>query len=90
MTLAEIEKLDRDYLTVVEVASCLHYDAQVVRDQVERNPKWLGFNICQCGKSIKIPRLAFIAWMKGEIPMLVYDQSVHQLGYQSSSALMRT
>ena len=75
MTLAEIEKLDRDFLTVAEVASCLHTGAQLVRDQAERCPRYLGFNICKCGHAYKIPRLAFIAWMKGEIPMLIYDQS---------------
>lgn len=77
MTLAEIEELDRDFLTVAEVSSCLHADAQVIRDQAERCPKYLGFNICKCGRSYKIPRLAFIAWMKGTIPQLVLDQSIH-------------
>lgn len=70
MTLAEIELLDRDFLTVAEVASCLHYDAQIVRDQAERDPRYLGFNISKCGHSYKIPRLAFIAWMKGTIPIM--------------------
>lgn len=70
MTLAEIEQIDRDYLTVAEVASCLHFDAQIVRDQAERDPKFLGFNISKCGHSFKIPRLAFIAWMKGTIPII--------------------
>lgn len=80
MTLAEIEKLDRDYLTVAEVASCLHYDAQVVRDQAERDPKFLGFNISKCGHSFKIPRLAFIAWMKGEIPIIaIHSQYIGSL-----------
>ena len=80
MTLAEIEKLDRDYLTVAEVASCLHYDAQIVRDQAERDPKFLGFNISKCGHSFKIPRLAFIAWMKGEIPIIaIHSQYIGSL-----------
>ena len=79
MTLAEIEKMDKDFLTVSEVASCLKADPQIVRDQAQRNPQYLGFNISQFGHAFRIPRLAFIAWMKGEIPMLVYDQSIHRL-----------
>ena len=70
MRLAEIELLDRDFLTVAEVASCIRCDPQSVRDQAEMNPKFLGFNIAKIGHSYKIPRLAFIAWMKGEIPVM--------------------
>lgn len=79
MTLAEIEQIERDYLTVAEVATCLHADPQIVRDQAERCPRYLGFNICKFGHSFKIPRLAFIAWMKGTIPQMVLDQSIHRL-----------
>lgn len=75
MTLAEIEKLDCDFLTVAQVASCLHADPQVIRDQSQREPKWLGFNISQFGHSFRIPRLAFIAWMKGQIPVIAYKVS---------------
>ena len=70
MRLAEIELLDRDFLTVAEVASCIKSDPQSIRDQAEMNPKYLGFNIAKIGHSYKIPRLAFIAWMKGEIPVM--------------------
>ena len=73
MTLAEIELLDCDFLTVAQVASCLHADPQVIRDQSQREPKYLGFNISQFGHSFRIPRLAFIAWMKGQIPIVAYQ-----------------
>lgn len=70
MRLAEIEMLDRDFLTVAEVASCIKCDPQSVRDQAEMNPQYLGFNIAKIGHSYKIPRLAFVAWMKGQIPIV--------------------
>jgi len=74
MTLAEIEAMDCDFLTVAQVASCMHYDPQVIRDQAERDIKWLGFPVCKAGKSIRIPRKGFIAWATGQVPMMVYDQ----------------
>lgn len=70
MTLMDIEMLDRDLLTVAEVAGCLRCDPQLIRDQAERNPQYLGFNIAKIGHSYKIPRLAFIAWMKGQVPIM--------------------
>ena len=75
MTLKEIELLDRDFLTVAEVAGCLKCDPQLVRDQTERNPKYLGFSIAKIGHSYKIPRLAFIAWMKGTTPIIAWKES---------------
>ena len=74
MTLAEIENLDCDFLTVKQIAECLHMDQQVIRDQCERNIKWLGFPACRCGHSFRFPREGFIAWATGKVPMLVYDQ----------------
>lgn len=74
MTLSEIEAMDCDFLTVQQVAGCIHCDPQLIRDQAEAEPKYLGFHITKIGHSFRIPRLGFIAWMKGQVPMLVYDQ----------------
>ena len=79
MTLAEIAELDCDFLTVKQVAECLHMNEQLVRDQATRNQKWLGFPTCQAGRSFRFPRKGFLAWAYGETPMLVYDQSVHKI-----------
>ena len=75
MTLAEIKELDKDFLSVAEVAGCLHMDQQLIRDQCERDIKWLGFPACRCGHSFRFPREGFIAWATGATPMLVYEQS---------------
>ena len=75
MTLEEIEKLKCDFLTVAQVASCMMCSPQLIRDQAIREPKYLGFNISQFGHSFRIPRLAFIAWMKGQVPVMAYKVS---------------
>ena len=79
MTLAEIKKLIDDFLTTKQVAECLHMDPQLIRDQCERNIKWLGFPACRCGHSFRFPREGFIAWATGQVPMLVYDQTIHKI-----------
>ena len=70
MTLAEIERLTCNTLTVKQVAEFLGKDPQVIRDQAEREPKYLGFPICKAGHSYCIPRLGFIAWVNGMIPVI--------------------
>lgn len=77
MTLKDLEMLDTNTLTVKTVAEFLGKDPQVIRDQAEREPKYLGFPICKAGHSYCIPRLGFIAWVKGLTPMMVMDQRVH-------------
>jgi hypothetical protein len=74
MTLAEIKAMEKDFLSVADVAGCLHMDQQLIRDQCERDIKWLGFPACRCGHSFRFPREGFIAWATGQTPMLVYEQ----------------
>ena len=70
MTIAEIENLDRDFLTVPEVAECIHCEPQLIRDEASKNPKYLGFPITKIGRSYKIPREGFVNWSKGLIPVI--------------------
>ena len=70
MTLAELESMECNTLTVKQVAEFLGKDPQIIRDQAEREPKYLGFPICKAGHSYCIPRLGFIAWVKGMIPVI--------------------
>lgn len=65
MTLADIESMDSNTLTVKQVAEFLGKDPQVIRDQAEREPKYLGFPICKAGHSYSIPRIGFINWVTG-------------------------
>lgn len=70
MTIAEISELNCDFLTVAQIASCLHCDAQLVRDEASKSPKYLGFPITKVGHSFKIPKEGFLRWYRGEIPVL--------------------
>ena len=70
-TLEELERMDRNVLTVQQVAEFLEKDPQVIRDQAEKDPKCLGFPICKAGRSYCIPRIGFINWYKGMTPVLV-------------------
>ena len=73
MTIQDIESMTCNTLTVRQVADFLGKDPQVIRDQAEREPKYLGFPICKAGHSYCIPRIGFITWVKGLTPVLNYE-----------------
>ena len=79
MRLAEIESLDRDFLTVAEVAKCIRCDAQLIRDEAEKNPKSLGFPITKIGHSWKIPKEGFVTWAKGRTPVIRWPWTYAQM-----------
>ena len=70
LTLEEIESMTSNTLTVKQVSEFLGKDPQVIRDQAEREPKYLGFPICKAGHSYCIPRVGFLTWVKGMTPIL--------------------
>lgn len=72
MTIADIEQMNCNVLTVKQVAEFLGKAPQVIRDQAERDPKYLGFPICKAGHSYCIPREGFLAWAKGMTPLMVW------------------
>ena len=72
MSIEDIERMTCNTLTVKQVAEFLGKDPQVIRDQAEREPKYLGFPICKAGHSYSIPRIGFIAWVKGMTPVIAY------------------
>ena len=72
MTLTELEAMTCNTLTVKQVSEFLGKDPQVIRDQAEREPRFLGFPICKAGHSYTIPRMGFIAWVKGMTPIIAY------------------
>jgi len=72
MTLKDIEQMEEDFLTVAQVAKFLKCEPQLIRDQAEREPKYLGFNISRFGHAFRIPRMAFVAWVKGTVPVMAY------------------
>ena len=81
MTLAEIEAMEGNVLTVKQVAEFLGMDPQLIRDQAARDPKFLGYAITNAGHSWKIPRLAFIAWVKGQVPQIACYSEMKEDGF---------
>lgn len=72
MTLAELERLEEDTITVQQAAEVLGCAPQYLRDGIKidlERPvemrRYL-FPHCQVGKRVYIPRDGFIRWMHGE------------------------
>ena len=66
MTLSEVERRDATPLTPAQVASVLHSDPQLIRVAARQRPELLGFDVIIVGNRVKIPREAFIAFMRGK------------------------
>lgn len=79
MTLAEIEAMDCNLLTVKQVAEFLGCDPQLIRDEASKSPALLGFSISKVGHSYKIPRVAFVNWAKGLVPVIQWPWSYEQM-----------
>ena len=69
MTLQDIEKMDSEYLIPEQVAAVLGCNAYAINVQVRDNPAALGFPTVKLGSRVKIPRIAFLRFMKGELPV---------------------
>ena len=65
MTLQEIESSGKDVLTACDVAEVLRCDPQAVRWYAKHKPASLGFPVIVMRNRVKIPRLAFLEFMKG-------------------------
>ena len=76
MTLADLEQIESNVLTVKQVAEFLGKDPQVIRDQADAEPKYLGFPICKAGHSYTIPKEGFLNWYRGMTPMLVWKDGM--------------
>ena len=70
MTLAEIEALESNTVSVKQAAEYLGCDPQLIRDEASKNPKYLGFPIAKVGHAFKIPKEGFVNWAKGLIPVM--------------------
>lgn len=66
MTLDELSMMTVDVLTPAQVAPILRLDADTIRGQARDCPERLGFNVIVAGSRVKIPRVAFLRFMRGE------------------------
>ena len=65
MTLDDLKRVDREYLTPVQVAEMLGCDPHGIRVWAHQRPEGLGFPVCVIGSRVKIPRRKFLEWMGG-------------------------
>jgi len=66
-TLKDIEAIPKDMLTIMDVREYLDCDANSFRTQARTDPSKLGFPVIVICNRIKIPKIPFIKFMKGEI-----------------------
>ena len=65
-TLDDISALQTDFLTCRQVSGILHADPYTIHMQATDRPELLGFPVIVMKRRVKIPRLAFVAFMKGK------------------------
>lgn len=66
LTLDQIAEMDSEVLTPAQVASVLHLDQDTIRGQARDCPWRLGFPVIVAGNRVKVPRLPFLRFMRGE------------------------
>lgn len=66
MTLQEIRESSKDMLTVHDICKIVGIDQNRIMWQARENPNRLGFPVCVAGRTVRIPRKAFVRWMDGE------------------------
>ncbi len=65
-TLTEIEACEREMLVPADIAPILGSDPQTIRLMAHQCREQLGFPVTIIGNRVKIPRAAFLAFMRGE------------------------
>lgn len=63
MTLEEIRRSDKPFLTPGDIAPVLGSDPQTIRVTARVAPEQLGFPVARVGNRTKIPRVAFLAFL---------------------------
>ena len=70
MTFGEIVASEKDFLTPADVADVLKCTPYTINLQAQEDSNKLGFPVCLTGRTVRIPRLGFVHWMKyGNAPV---------------------
>jgi len=67
MTLQDIERIESEVLTCQQVAPILKANPATIHGQAVERPELLGFPVIVAGRRVKIPKQAFIKFMRGDI-----------------------
>lgn len=65
MTLEDIEKNPKEFLTVTDIAPYLHSSPSTLRIQAREWPELLGFPVVIVGRRVKIPKTRFVQYFRG-------------------------
>lgn len=65
MTLAELEALPSEVLTCQQIAQVLGANPATIHLQATDRPELLGFPVIVMGSRVKVPKAAFIRFMRG-------------------------
>ena len=68
MSIAEPETMTQETISCSTAAEVIGCNPQLLRIQARECPQALGFPVVVVRKRVKIPRLAFIAFMRGKEP----------------------
>ena len=66
MTLEELEALPVSVLTCAQIAPILQANAYTIHETAIQRPDLLGFPVVVMGRRVKIPKAAFIRYMRGK------------------------
>lgn len=66
-TLEELEALPCETLTCKQVAKILNISEHLLHNQAVADPSVLGFPIIRCRTRVRIPKTAFLKYLRGEI-----------------------
>ena len=66
MSLDDLKRIDREFLTPAQVAEILNCSAHGIRIWARQRPEQLGFPVCIIGTRVRIPKRPFIQFMEGK------------------------
>ena len=66
MTLEELEALDAEVLTLAQVAPVTGFNQDTLRGQARECPELLGFPVIVAGSGVRVPKQAFLRFMRGD------------------------
>ena len=67
LTLQDIKQMEKDIITPAEAAQVVGCDPQLIRLEARERPENLGFPVIIVRNRTKIPRVAFIKYMEGDL-----------------------
>lgn len=64
VTLADIERMEEEFLKPETIAACIGCSPQSIRDQATANMEPMGFPISRIGHAYWIPKEGFLNWAR--------------------------